>query len=352
MRLLITTPLETSVFDTDTRQLTPLRMGDGEYFGSSWNERILVFGHTAVDGMDLVTWQDYRNAVVGFLRIFRRGGDEVVLSAKELVQPHQILCVDDRIVVANTGRNCLSVFDESGALERHVYLTDKQWDRNQEGRTGNHFNSLFRLEDRLYVLAHNFDRPSAVWRLTWPGLERVDVTETAGSWAHNLWPCEWGVVMCDSKRGRLIDALSGKILWESGEERVMTRGLAATDQHLFIGRTEYGGRTLRQVSDGGLWVVDRQTMRTVDRVIFPGSGTVNDVRILDGPDACHPEATALQPDEWNRFKRIKPLYAVSYGMRRRLPFHKIKARAADKFRIKWGGLKKRLGLKHRGEYDG
>ncbi len=41
------------------------------------------------------------------------------------------------------------------------------------------------------------------------------------------------------------------------------------------------------MNDGGLWVIDRTTLTTIEQFRFPGSGCVNEIRLLDGPDECH-----------------------------------------------------------------
>ena len=56
-----------------------------------------------------------------------------------------------------------------------VRLAEKRWDVNEDGSKGNHFNSVHRSGDRLWVVGHNFEEPSGVWELTWPGLETVEV---------------------------------------------------------------------------------------------------------------------------------------------------------------------------------
>jgi hypothetical protein len=63
--------------------------------------------------------------------------------------------------------------------------------------------------------------------------------------------------------------------------------LAVNADYLFVGRSEYGDRGDRTVNDGGLWVIDRTTLTTIEQVRFPGSGCVNEIRLLDGPDECH-----------------------------------------------------------------
>jgi hypothetical protein len=72
-----------------------------------------------------------------------------------------------------------------------------------------------------------------------------------------------------------------------GWQGAITRGLAVNDEHLLIGRSEPSGRHGRLVSDGGLWMVDRKTLVTVEQFRFPGRGCVNEIRLLDGTDECH-----------------------------------------------------------------
>ncbi|HEU4951812.1 MAG TPA: hypothetical protein VFT46_07655 [Holophagaceae bacterium] len=287
--LLVATPLHLSVFDTVSGRLRLLRKGDGEYYGVSWNRDHLVVSHSNQDNETLATHADYRDARRGYLSLCARDSDPSRGTAC-LLQPHQIECVGDQIIAANTGLNGLSVFSASGELIRHVHLNEVTWDRSEDGSSGNHFNSVHRQGNRLYVLAHNHDRPSAVWELSWPELEVLEIHETRASWAHNIWAGEHGLVVCDSKHGGLVSVETGETIWRADEPRVITRGLAAVGNLLYIGRSEYGSRGDRKRNDGGLWIVDRKTLRTLERHVFPGSGCVNELRGLSGQDDCHVEA--------------------------------------------------------------
>ena len=284
--LLITTPLQLLLFDPEQGTTKRLRDGDGEYFGVSWDRHGPVLSHSNQDNESLRSIEDYRAAPKGTLT-FLRPGREPITTAPTLVQPHQIECVDELVLATNTGRNCLTVFGADGALRRHVRLNDVLWDRLDDGATGNHFNSVHRHGDRVYVVAHNHERPSAVHELTWPALQPVCVHESRASWAHNVWIGEHGIVVCDSKDGSLLAVEQGRTLWRPNETDVITRGLAVTPEHIYVGRSGHGTRGERVRNDGGLWMVERKTMRTVASFLFRGSGCVNDLRVLNAPDECH-----------------------------------------------------------------
>jgi hypothetical protein len=200
---------------------------------------------------------------------------------------HQIEWADDRLLVVDTGRERLSVYAADGSLIRDVALGDRPWDRGPGAQLGHHFNSVHRNGDRVWIVAHNHNRPSEVWELTWPELEIVEVHVTRTAWAHNVWDGALGLVICDSRSGRLHEVRSRETVWAAQDDGIITRGLAVDAHHLFIGHSEFGGRGERQVNDGGVWMVDRATLDIIELFRFPGSGCVNEIRLLDAPDECH-----------------------------------------------------------------
>jgi hypothetical protein len=200
---------------------------------------------------------------------------------------HQIEWAADRLLVVDTGRERLSSYAADGSLIKDTALGELRWDRGSNEALGHHFNSVHRAGDRVWIVAHNHDHPSEVWELAWPELELVHVHHTLAGWAHNAWDGEHGLVVCDSRSGRLHEALSRETLWSAEEEGVISRGLAVSEDQIIVGRSEFGTRGQRKVNDGGLWILDRHTLETVERMRFPGSGCVNDIRIIDGRDECH-----------------------------------------------------------------
>lgn len=243
-------------------------------------------GHSRVNNEDLLTNADLQAADRGDVTSY--AVDRVFSGTpRRLFLAHQIEWASDRLLVIDTGRERLSAYDVGGALIQEVALGEHRWAVGPDGLRGHHFNSVHHCGDRVWVVAHNYDHPSELWELTWPDLELAEIHSTTAAWAHNTWDCDHGLITCDSRFGSLHEVYSGETIWTADEDNVITRGLAVGSDHLFIGRSEFGGRGERLVNDGGLWIVDRSTLTTVERLRFPGIGCVNEIRLLDGPDECH-----------------------------------------------------------------
>src|SRR4030066_424384 len=100
MMLLVTTPLQVLLVDPSNGETSILRAGDGYYFGVTHHAGTIVLSHSG-----------------GYLQYFI-GNNKPLQTIDHLIQPHQIEWVGDRILVSNTGKNCLSVFDSQGMLVR------------------------------------------------------------------------------------------------------------------------------------------------------------------------------------------------------------------------------------------
>jgi hypothetical protein len=275
--------------DLDASSTTVLRSEDDEYwyFGLSWSAETIFASHTHASNEGLRTHEEFLAAECGEVVGYGSDGQIAARTPRRLLMPHQIEWVEDRLLVVDTGRERLSAYARDGALIADVALGDVGWDRGPDDRMGHHFNSVHRSGERVWVVAHNHERPSELWELSWPSLELVEIHATGAAWAHNLWEGSLGLVVCDSRRGSLREVRSGETLWATDEEGSITRGLAVDSDHLFVGRSEPSTRHGRLYNDGGLWVIDRQTLKTVEGLRFPGLGCVNEVRLLDGADECH-----------------------------------------------------------------
>lgn len=301
MYLLISTPLHIFLFDTETGKLLPWRTGDGYYYGITQKNGTIVLSHSG-----------------GHLSFFHKNTPDPQFTINHLIQPHQIEWVDDKILVTNTGKNCLSVFDENGNLYRDIYFNEIRWDDKNKGRLGNHFNSVHRKNDRVYVVSHNYSRPSEVWVLAWPELEVIETIVTKTAWAHNVWVSDLGIVICNSKFGSLHEVQSGETIWDSGQKNVMTRGLAVSDEYVFVGRSMYSERKTRSWKTGGLWIIDRKTWKTLDAFTFPGSGDVQEIRLIDTPDECHNEQI-ISRSSLGLFNTTSGLINWAYRLRKSHP---------------------------------
>lgn len=296
MQLLVSTPLHILMVDPFSGRTSVLRTGDGYYYGITYKQGNLVLSHSG-----------------GYLGYFNRETSPAS-TVNHLTQPHQIEWVDDKILVANTGKNCVSVFDDQGNLLRDVYLNEIRRDDKDKGRKGNHFNSIHRSGVRVYVVAHNYDRPSEVWELTWPDLNIVTTRVSQAGWAHNLWDSEWGMVTCNSKAGTLHEVISNETLWAPKEEGILTRGLAVSEEYVFVGRSLHNERKERYWKDGGIWVLDRKTLKTLDKILLPGSGDVHEIRLIGVLDECHNDQI-IPRDALANICSVSPIIAWAYRLR-------------------------------------
>ncbi len=254
-----------------------------EYYGISWtSQSSLTLSHSGVSNAQILDFKDYAESEKGGISIGLESISDVLSC------PHQILCIGDRIVATNTGRNCLTVFRTDDFFFRHFWFDPLKWDKSSDGRIGSHFNSVFHKDGSLYLLALNPNLPSYILKLSWPSLDIVERIDTTASGAHNIWVTdEDEVIICNSLNASIEEVRSGSVLWQSDELNVMTRGLACAGDLVFAGCSTKGDRTERTETHGGLWVLDKRTWRLLDFISMPFSGNIHEIRILDAPDECH-----------------------------------------------------------------
>ena len=215
-------------------------------------------------------------------------------SAAELLQPHQVECCGDSILVANSGRNCITAFNEERSAV-HYFPTTARWDIGPAERKANHFNSVHVEAGLVYVVAHHYERLSTVWVFTWPGFDLVDVIGTNTVWAHNVMVRGEDLVVCNSASGSLYSIKEKRDIWSVDGGGFITRGLASASGLLFAGLSAVASRGDRKDCDAAICVVDLDTMRTIERFDFLGLGGIHEIRLLDIADTCHGGAVIRVP---------------------------------------------------------
>jgi hypothetical protein len=284
--VLISTPGFIIYHDTHSAKSEIIESGRGNYYGITWSETGLELAlcHSGVDHQSFADLASYATSEKGYLTIGQQ------TTWQFLSAPHQVLWVDDMIVITNTGRNALAKLnprDHSIVQYRYDAIL---WDRlSSTSFDGAHFNSLYRKGDTLYALAHNFNKGSYILELDWPSLQekgRRGVRNATG--VHNIWIDETGrLIACDSNNGALIDADTAEMLWSNPSSGGYTRGLAATGEVILVGHSDNSPRADRRSSETGLWILDRRDFRMLDYQYLGHFGGVQDVRIVDEPDLCH-----------------------------------------------------------------
>lgn len=283
------------LFDLGTERLHALDGSDPEYYGVSWNEQGLLLAHSGDDNAK--EWQPTDFASAERFGRVRLHGVRDACSAREILHGHQVEWAEGRCVIANTGRNAISVWSPPGEQPgdpregrlAHRFLVTSQWDGLAPGNVSLHLNSVHVQDGYCYAVAHNGRQFSAVWQLTFPGLELVSVFATRTRWAHNVWhtgPAA-GLLVCDSKQGALYSVDHDEHVWRLGRGEILSRGLCAPADMIVIGLSEFSVRSERAVSGGGLALIDRASFRTLAVYWFEGIGNVQEVRALDEADDCH-----------------------------------------------------------------
>jgi hypothetical protein len=300
MQLLVTTPLQIILVDLNSGDYSLVRVGDGYYYGITHKSGVIVLTHSS-----------------GYLRL-SKNGIIPTYSLNHLVQPHQIEWIDDYILVANTGLNCISVYDGLGNLVKDVYLNNLKIDDKDKNRLGNHFNSVHKIGEFIYVVAHNYEKSSEVYKLNWPELQVIDIISSKASWAHNVCSFDSGLITCDTKNGGLYELFSGGTIWKANESDSLTRGLAMAGDFIFIGNSIKANRKERKWLTGGIWIVDRKSLKTVDLLKLPGSGEVYDIRVIGTLDECHNDQIIEEKSIW-AITYISRILASTYKFRRTHP---------------------------------
>lgn len=284
---LVATPRYLLSVDLRTKNVRVLDDDRPEYYGISWfpGQSELVLSHSGIDNGTLIDIAAYAQSEAGWIS---HGHWK---SSRFLSQPHQILCAPDgRIICTNTGRNAVSVIDpERPGFFQEAMVNETRWDRLALGECiGDHVNSVYLTGDRLWVVAHRYNKGSQLLTFRYPELELIH-TESLGkrTGLHNIWiTMEGQRISCDSEHGTIIDLDAGRPLWHSGAP-IYTRGLAASADYVLVGESQKIKRSERGSSLSAIWLIDRKTWKAVDYFCLGPYGAVHEVRLIDTPDEAH-----------------------------------------------------------------
>ncbi|KPJ75498.1 MAG: hypothetical protein AMJ54_14810 [Deltaproteobacteria bacterium SG8_13] len=287
MILLLATPLSIYTYCLKSGKLETLVYGKGDFYGISWQQDAIYISSSNLDAATLLTESDYRKSGVGTVTRFSEEGHQIVCSG--ISQPHQILVdTGGNLLVTNTGYNTVDIVNFNTDQKYRLNLSETKCEVVGHEKLGNHFNSLYDHDGSYYIVAHNNSRDSEVYKIDKAQGSVTHKYKTDAQWAHNVWICEHGMIICDSKNGSLYEVYGNHTIWKADEAPIITRGLAATEDYIFIGRSEYGNRFSRRYSDGGFWIVDRKTLKTLETVKLENTGCINELRLFGRRDDCHP----------------------------------------------------------------
>lgn len=247
--------------------------GEGLYYGVTWDEDNIYVGYRGLerDGVPEIAVLDKDYQVKGKLPGVYTG-------------LHQILYSGGNVYATITAEDSVDVVDESGTRTR------KNWTGFQKDM--HHINSIHRDGDDFWVCYHNLSKtlgegkPSRAVRLD-STLSTVKEFVEIGHCIHNVFVDDTYIYVCDSDDGALV-----RLNRESNEVVSLplgpwTRGLAVSDDFIFVGSSRKGDRQERMYGDLYIHAIDRKTLTLVDERVFKDFGAIFSLRIIDRPDHAH-----------------------------------------------------------------
>jgi hypothetical protein len=209
---------------------------------------------------------------------------------------HQITCFDEKIWVANTGHNVISIFNANNLelLERwapHASLPETDTPYVSEKNVSSfykHYNSIMFHNDNMYVNAHMTIRnpPSKVWAFTYPNRKFIRKIQ-GGISTHNIFFIGNVLTVCDSINNQILQPDSGKVLFNTGNSSFL-RGVSMPPNLIAVGRSDIcKERIHRNNAHGGVIFFKNADFKKPD-IHWLGEGPVEEIRCLDEIDLAHP----------------------------------------------------------------
>ncbi len=202
---------------------------------------------------------------------------------------HQIAYRDGWIWAVSPWTNSLIgvAEDSARAIEFDLleYATRPYLERvGDEADDRHHFNSLLWHKDRLFVSAHAFGVGSFILEFDPARLLLVGAFADVGSEIHGL-AHDGNELLWVSTGTAEVRSESGRC-WKLREDGY-ARGFAVTDRFLVVGVSSRAHRNRRSCGDGWIELISRHDGQLIDKWRLVGSGSLNDLRILDEYDYAH-----------------------------------------------------------------
>jgi len=147
-----------------------------------------------------------------------------------------------------------------------------------------HINSLLWADGRLFVAAHNLGEPSFILCFDAERMRLAEMYSGAGHAIHGL-ALRGDDLYWISSRTNEIRSRAGFrfVLPRAG----FARGLALGGALLVVAISEHRSRIDRTDGDSWVLVIDLDAACVVAEYALRGTGSINDLRLLDVPDAAH-----------------------------------------------------------------
>lgn len=283
-----------SICDSDTEEIVhvpnKITIDDHRPFGITWDEsRMYVAQPTSV---------------LSFSKSLKT---PQVVTKGMWYGTHQILHKYGKLFMVSPRIEAVVIYGEGYFLpgkgvqpELPAHFKDK--DRLNYAEDVHHYNSIFVQEDRMYLSAHNHDKPSFIECYSYPDFKLLHTWGGLGRQIHNVYVEDGEIFYLDSLGSRAIRSTKGLHI-PVGQEGQFVRGLAVTPEVFVVGCFPYDPvRHKRRTGHAFLVIVDRKKQKVKKRIRVENVGNINDIRILDVPDLAHGNPPFWNEKSWDFFR--------------------------------------------------
>lgn len=219
---------------------------------------------------------------------------------------HQIDFIENKIYLADTHNNNITVLSQHGVVECKIFPnrvhTSNRPNHNTDSQYYCHYNSVFGHAGNIYVLAHNetskTGKVSQVYAIDQKNYEcSIELPEIiCGGNSHNILLHNGHFFICDSLNGNFL--CDGQTVLDTP---YFTRGLAMNKEYIAIGCSEWAERFNRNETKGFIYLINHQ-FEMVKSYELGQLGQVYDIRLLGGDYGLSNESEgAKNPANHNAF---------------------------------------------------
>ena len=200
---------------------------------------------------------------------------------------HQIDFIDSDLYVTNTYDNSILVYrDMQKKQDLHWKKYDKIIYPNGKIKNGrasnnyNHFNSIFRYKDNIYLIAHNetkkTNRESEIYILDLINHNTIIKEKISGSNCHNIYKDNNKYMYCKSLEGVLNINNKDSIF----HENQFTRGLSISNKYIILGGSEIQLKKEERKKTNGYIYVYRANLKLIETISINNT-QIQEIRQID-----------------------------------------------------------------------
>ena len=275
---IVTTANDVRLLTGDSESV--VHSGNGLYYGLSWcADNIYILGRNGVrkPGHPDVFVLDKDFNTTGCL-------------PGEFADGHQIHCDGERLYTTNTANNAIGVVDLKTNTTFEHNWTNYKVDKN-------HINSVWKDENYFWVGYHQWFRPkdkgkfevgSKVVKIS-SDFSSVLEEHTVGYGNHNVVRVGNELFICSSGNHEfVVYNLESRDVSRKVDTGYWVRGIGITDKYIVLGATSISGdREGRLTGDSEVYLLDRETLVTIDKKILKNTGSIYELRLVGCDDYAH-----------------------------------------------------------------